>query len=59
MLPCVTGIDLELPALVQIVILGITVVAAKILWRRPMWIPDEQSPGRRGWRRAEIPRRES
>jgi hypothetical protein len=40
----VTDIDIELPALVQIVVLGLTIVVAKILWRRRMWIADAQSP---------------
>jgi|SRR5580698_10720307 len=40
----VTDIDIELPALLQIVVLGITVVIAKVLWRRPIWSADDESP---------------
>jgi hypothetical protein len=39
----VTDIDIELPALFQIVVLGITALVAKILWRRPIWIGEERT----------------
>jgi len=42
----VADIRFELPALVQLVVLGVTVVIAKILWRRPIWMADERSRDR-------------